>query len=115
MIYIYIAAPYTKPDPVENTHKVIHVANHLVQMGFIPIVPHLSMLWHAITPKPYEFWLRYDLALLVKCDAVLRLSGESPGADAEVKEAIAMKKHIFYSLQEVVLWQQKEERYRQLC
>jgi hypothetical protein len=84
-------------------------------MGYIPIVPHLSMLWHAITPKPYEFWLAYDLELLVLCNALLRLPGESSGADKEVEYAKKRGLMIFYSLEEIVQWQYKHEKEEESC
>ena len=40
-IKVYIAAPYTKPDPCENINRVIAAANELVNLGFIPFIPHL--------------------------------------------------------------------------
>jgi hypothetical protein len=85
---VYIAAPYTNPDPVENTHQVIWLASRLVDDGRVtPVVPHLSLLWHLVSPRPVEFWYAYDLELLAHCDAVLRRPGASTGADAEVDAA----------------------------
>lgn len=85
---IYIAGPYTNPDPVENTHKAVRFANHLLSSGMAyPLVPHLSMLWHTICPRPYEDWLEIDLAHMARCDGVIRLPGQSTGADDEVRIA----------------------------
>jgi hypothetical protein len=85
---LYVAAPYTRPDPVRNTHAVCRVAMAIYeQTEWAPLVPHLSLLWHAVTPRENEFWLEYDLHLMRKCQAVVRLPGESPGADAEIVEA----------------------------
>jgi len=82
---VYIAGPYTKPDPVENTTKVIGLASNLVDEGLItPFVPHLTLLWHLVTPRPLEFWYEYDVATLSRCDALFRMPGESTGADREV-------------------------------
>lgn len=100
---IYIAGPYTHPDPVENTHDTIKVADRLVDSGLVtPVVPHVSLLWHLITPRPAEFWYEYDYALLVKCDAVLRLSGKSSGADKEVELARELQIPIFLTEREVL-------------
>jgi hypothetical protein len=38
-------------------------------------------------PRPYEFWLELDNQFLPCCAAVLRLPGESSGADKEVELA----------------------------
>jgi hypothetical protein len=85
--FVYLAGPYTKPDPVENTHYTVRIADVLLDVGVIPVVPHLTMFWHAIRPRPYEDWLRYDLEVLARCDVLLRIPGESSGADREVARA----------------------------
>lgn len=40
-------------------------------------------------------------AVLERCDAVLRLPGESPGADREVHYAISLGKPVYYGLEEL--------------
>lgn len=84
---IYVAGPYTLGDVAVNVRAAIDAANQLLALGFIPFVPHLSHFWHMIAHHPYEDWIRYDLQWLEACDAVLRLPGESKGADLEVKRA----------------------------
>jgi hypothetical protein len=81
--FVYVAGPYTNGDPVLNTRNAIAVADRLHSMGYIPVIPHLSMLWHTVSPKPYDWWLEYDFELMSLCDAVVRLPGESTGADRE--------------------------------
>jgi hypothetical protein len=86
---LYVAAPYTNPDPVLNTHRVLHTANAIIEhTDWLPLVPHLTLLWHAVTPRPIEHWYSYDLGLLRHCDAILRLPGRSTGADAEFDHAV---------------------------
>ena len=80
---IYIAGPYTFPDPVENTRTACRAGDAVWAAGGCPVVPHLSMLWHVFSPADYQTWLDRDLGLLARCDAVLRLPGESAGADLE--------------------------------
>lgn len=84
---IYVAGPYTRPDPVENTHHIVRIADALLDAGFVPVVPHLTLLWHLISPKPYEHWLAYDQLLLQRCDALLRVPGDSQGATQEAELA----------------------------
>jgi hypothetical protein len=84
---IYLAGPYTRPDPVANTRQVIKVAEALLRLPVLPVVPHLSLLWHLVRPRPYRFWLEYDLQLVARADAVLRIPGPSDGADTEVTHA----------------------------
>jgi hypothetical protein len=88
--WLYIAGPYSSPDPVANTHVTITVATAVMEdTGYVPVVPHLTMLWHTVTPRPYEWWLVLDQYHLSRCDAILRLPGASSGADAEVELARA--------------------------
>jgi nucleoside 2-deoxyribosyltransferase len=98
---VYIAAPYTHPDPVENTHKAIQVAEELIKYGFVPYVPHVSLLWHLVAPHPVSFWYEYDLHILYRCDCLLRIGGASEGADNEVKYAQENSIPVFRSIQEL--------------
>jgi hypothetical protein len=82
-----------------NTYRAIQAADELAEMGFVPFVPHLAHLWHTVSPHPYEFWLAYDLHWLRLCHAVLRLPGESDGADREVAEAVRLGIRVFTSTQ----------------
>ena len=84
---VYIAGPYTHPDSVVNTRRMIKIADSLFRLNVTPLVPHLSLLWQLIRPRPYQFWLEYDLQLLSRADVVLRVPGRSEGADAEVTHA----------------------------
>ena len=58
-------------------------------------MPHHTHFWHMLFPRGYEEWLRLDLAFLPCCDALLRLKGESKGADAEVDAARALSIPVF--------------------
>jgi len=70
---------------------VIAFASELIDEGLVtPFVPHLTLFWHAVRPRPLEFWYAYDVALLRRCDALYRLPGASTGADAEVVYAEAL-------------------------
>ena len=87
---IYIAGAYTEPDPVENTHRMIHIADALLEAGFAPLIPHLTLAWHLVSPKPYATWLAYDRQLLTRCDALLRVPGYSRGATQEREFAVEL-------------------------
>jgi hypothetical protein len=85
---VYVAGPYTNPDPIQNTRTAIEAADVLYQFeGVVPVVPHLSLLWHFVSPHPVDFWYEYDHQVLLRCDAIFRIEGESTGADAEVRLA----------------------------
>jgi hypothetical protein len=102
---VYVAAPYSRPDPVENTHRLIKFVDLLVDEGLVtPIAPHLTMLWHVVTPRPIEFWYSYDIAILARCDAVYRIEGESVGADREVAYAQDLSLPVFHAVADLNEW-----------
>lgn len=84
---VYIAGPYSAPDPIENVRKALLVADTLLLYNCAPLVPHLTAFWHLLSPKPYETWLEIDRDLLAVCDALYRMPGESSGADREIEYA----------------------------
>lgn len=105
---VYVAGPYSSPDPVENTHKAIKIADELYLDGLVtPVLPHLSALWHMVAPHPYEFWLEYDLELLHWCHAVYRFYGESSGADGEVRQALEDDKPVFFKRESLYAWAER--------
>lgn len=98
---IYVAGPYTKGDVVVNVRNAIFAADTLFASGHTPYVPHLTHLWHTVCPHPWNDWLRLDLAWLAQCDAVLRLPGESDGADIEIAEAERLKIRVYLRTEDV--------------
>ena len=97
---VYLAGPYTKGDSCINTNRAIHEANKLLDKGYAVFLPHLCHLWHTVTPRPYKDWIRHDLSWVRACDALIRLSGESSGADVEVQEADDVGIPVFYSVED---------------
>jgi hypothetical protein len=100
MRFIYVASPYTKGDVAVNVRRNLEAADALAAAGFVPFAPLLTHFWHLLIPHPYEFWCKQDLAWLEKCDAVVRLPGESSGAAAEVKRALELGLPIYSSVEE---------------
>jgi hypothetical protein len=112
---ILIAGPYrsgTNDDPElmkKNLNRLESVALPLFRLGHIPMIGEwvaLPLLHLAGSKKPgdeaYEEIL-YPVAkrLLTKCDAVLRLEGESKGADEDVRIAKERGLKIYYRLEDV--------------
>lgn len=86
---LYIAGPYTHPDPVENTHRAARVGMAVYEHSdaWVPFVPHLSLLMHMVCPRCPDFWYEFDLHQMAHCDAIVRLPGHSTGADREMQVA----------------------------
>lgn len=85
---VYVAGRLNGGDVAANIRAAIDVADDLWRGGFLPFLPHQNKLWHLVHPHPEEKWLLdFDLPWLAACDVLVRLPGESPGADREVAEA----------------------------
>jgi len=97
MICVYIASPYTKGDVGLNVRQAIQAADKLASLGYLPRVP-LSHFWNMITPHGYEFWMKLDEEEVRRCDCVLRLPGESSGADREVELAKSLNIKVFFQM-----------------
>ena len=80
---VYIASPYTKGDVEENVAWSISAAQSLVKSGFLPYCPLLCHFWDLQYHNSYDFWIDYNLEWLDRCDVLVRLPGESKGADLE--------------------------------
>ncbi len=97
--HIYIASPYTKGDQFCNVQKQISCANNLIDKGYIPFSPLLmSVYLHAQIERDWQTWMDIDYSWVEKCDGLLRLEGESKGADAEVEYAKKIGIPVFYDI-----------------
>lgn len=97
---LYIAGPYSKGDVALNVREAIVAADILLNKGHKPYIPHLNHLWHLVKPHDYETWLALDMAYLAVCEALVRLPGESPGAEREVAFAHKNGISVYYSIEE---------------
>ncbi len=98
---VFIAGPYTNGDVALNVRNAFAAANELADHGFAPFVPHYTHFWHLMYPRPYDFWLELSKQFLTCCDCLLRLGGESKGADVEEEHARALGLPVFRSINEV--------------
>jgi hypothetical protein len=96
--FVYIASPYTKGDTATNIRNSLECADKLIELGYIPYAPLLTHLWHLMIPHDYEYWVKIDNAWIEKCDALLRLPGESRGADQEEALMRKLGRPVFHSI-----------------
>ena len=89
--YIYVAGPITKGDTLLNIRKGMSAGTELLRLGYMPYIPHNDFIQYILYPDvlTYERMLDWDFAWIERCDALLRLPGESPGADSEVQHALS--------------------------
>jgi hypothetical protein len=102
---IYLAAPYTDPNPDVCEQRMAQfciVDAHLCKQGLITVSP-LSKHWikyHTNIPLTWDFWKTYSEKLMEKCDAlyVIMLDGwdVSEGVLAEIELAKKMSLEIKY-------------------
>lgn len=84
---IYIAGRYTRGDRSDNVRNAMRAMDRLIAAGHEPLCPLLTHFQDLAFPRPWEDWMRIDLAWLPFSDAVVRLPGNSLGADMETEEA----------------------------
>lgn len=93
---VYVAGPITSPEPMANAHRALALGGTLLRTGLVvPFVPHVTCLWQMVDPHSYETWMAYDFEVIHRCDALLRMDGESPGADREVALALDLRLPVF--------------------
>lgn len=104
MIKVYIASPYTLGDVAVNVKNQMDAADLLMNAGLAPFVPLYSHFQHMAHPRPYQDWIKLDNEWVLACDAVLRLPGESTGADDEVVLASENQIPVFYTIETLLEW-----------
>jgi nucleoside 2-deoxyribosyltransferase len=95
--HVYVAGPITRGNYINNIRAGVLAGERLRAEGLVPFIPHLSALWELIAPMGYEEIMAVDFAWILRCDALLRMPGESPGAEREVAFALANGIPVFYS------------------
>jgi hypothetical protein len=118
---VYIASPYTKGDPAINTRFQCEMFDAILNSGLCwPVAPLWSHFQHTLFPRKYTDWVEYDLAMIAKYDACVRLSatysddsldyheGTSSGADNEVKEFLKQGKPVFFTLVDLYRWASRQ-------
>jgi hypothetical protein len=101
MVVVYVASKYSIGDKEENTKASMKVGDQLIKLGYVPFLPLLSHYQHLLYPQSYDMWLNLGLEMVRRCNVVLRLEGESRGADIEVSLAKELGKPVVYSLEEL--------------
>ncbi len=94
---IYIAGPMSKGDRIDNLANAMKAFRTLLDAGFAPFCPHMSFFLEPfVDGANFETWLSIDLPWVSVADAMLRLPGESKGADMEVMCALENNIPVFY-------------------
>jgi hypothetical protein len=100
---IYISGPLTSSGNVmENLDRAMSAARALIDAGFAPFCPHLTYHVDPGGEYPHDLWMEIELPWVSVADAVLRLPGESLGADIEVGEAERLGIPVFTTIADLV-------------
>lgn len=117
---VYIAGPITKGNLADNIDRATAAFLALAAAGLAPLCPHWSAFSGGCRVTPggsvyalagatpnaltHEDWLSVDVSWVVMASAVLRLPGESAGADIEVATARDHGIPVFESVADVIRW-----------
>lgn len=102
MTKVFISSPYTKGDVAVNVRNSLEMADLLMDKGFAVFAPLLAHFQHMMFPRPYDEWLRHDLAWLKECDCVIKLPGESKGSDIECAFSDQSGIPVYHSIDELL-------------
>lgn len=116
ILTILIAGPYrsgTNDNPelmAENLRKMEEAALPIFRAGHIPVIGEwfaLPLLKQAGSKYPgdeayQEISYPVSRRILAKCDAILRISGESKGADEDVRIAKEHGIKVYYQLEDII-------------
>lgn len=97
-----MAGPLTKGNLFENVHSAAKMGDALWKAGYLPFVPHIISLGEVVIPRGYEDAMEFDFLWLSRCDILIRLPGESPGADREVDLAHELNIPVYTSLEALI-------------
>jgi hypothetical protein len=118
---VYIAGPISRGDMLQNIRQFDDAFLHLLRLGFAPFNPGTSVYLGSSRPSSepggpvvaeanskasgvtHEQWMAVDLAWLECADALVRLPGESVGADLEVEHAKKCGIPVFDGIAELVM------------
>ena len=107
MIKVYVAGPLSTggySDSCANIRHAIDVGHELMTKGFAPYVPHYSHFANLFHMRTWQEWMDQDKIWVNSCQALLRLPGESKGADVEVGWAQAARIPVFTTVDALVAW-----------
>lgn len=124
---VYIACPISRPDTPEGLRSNVKQADaamlSLMRLGFSPFNPALSVYAGGLCDPPlfslktfafadrkangefqtlsHQDWLDMDFAWVAVSDAVLRLPGDSTGADMETAFATERGIPVYFSIEDL--------------
>jgi hypothetical protein len=107
---VYISGPITKGSRTNNVYDGYVWQEMLMRNGFAPLNPIATCVapfaWEGWAS--HDLWVACDLPWIEVADCVVRLDGESAGADIEVQHALDHNVPVFVApfvtIQELIDW-----------
>ncbi|MCL2468919.1 MAG: hypothetical protein FWF24_01635 [Alphaproteobacteria bacterium] len=115
--WIMIAGPYSSGGAREaqrqkNLEALNEAALAVFEIGLTPVIGvncALPLIRSDSRPDAFDrIMMPLSLAMSERCDACLRITGTSQGADQEVERFRKNKKPVFFSLDEIKEFQKKK-------
>jgi hypothetical protein len=101
---VYVAGPYSS-DPIGNTRRAVDAGLALWRTGEVAVfIPHLSMFADLVEPMTVDRWYEFDADMLMHCDALYVLPGESVGVSAEIDLADKLGIPHFHDWADLLSW-----------
>lgn len=98
---VYICSPY-RGDPERNAERARRYSRFAVDMGMIPLAPHLLLPQYMKEEKEQELILFMDLVLLRKCSEVWVFGSEiTDGMRQEIEKAKRKRMTVRYFTEEL--------------
>lgn len=104
---IYISGPITKENRTQNFATAANMQTALINSGFATMNPMLSMMHPDAWTIAHRAWLENDLPWVAVADVVLRLPGESSGADEETAYAKSLGIPVITNYAALLDWKYK--------
>ncbi len=101
---VYLSGPISKGDHEHNFQQAARAHLDLLRLKFAVLNPMLSMRLPGHETIPHASWMSADLPWVEMADAVLRLPGESVGADLETKHAEEHGIPVFHGMADLFAW-----------
>lgn len=83
---VFISGPITS-QALSCVRDSLPVYKFLLDNGAVPVGLQFAIIAEMVDPLSYEEWMDYAYGLIDHCDLLVRLPGESSGADREVDYA----------------------------
>ena len=99
---VYLSGPITKGDREHNFAQACDAQKRLMLAGFAVLNPMLSMQLPGAWDIPHATWIENDLPWIEDADILLRLPGDSVGADTEVNHALEHEINVIWDIDALI-------------